>query len=152
VSRCLSALGSGVLCGLFVVTTTPVVRADEAEPFTAQKRSAPRFSVNHRPAEGLSLELGRELHWARMTLVEDLPFLADGQTLAPILPLAPGALDPHALLASPRALGTVASAVGQLATGLPVFELWHEGRLVRRHHFRPHVGLTSVRLTWRIDF
>jgi hypothetical protein len=124
----------------------------ESRSFTVHTSSARVSWVEHRPPPGFALELGREVQWARMTMVEDLPFLADGQTLAPILPLAPGALDPHSLLARPRALGSIASAVGQFASGLSLFEIWHDGRLMRRHHLRPHVGFTSVRLTWRIDF
>lgn len=80
--------------------------------------------------------------------------MADGQTLAPILPLSPGALDPHDLTASarPRALSSGVSAVGQLVTGLSLLEVWRNGRLRQRHYVRPYVGMTGARLVWRIDF
>jgi hypothetical protein len=141
-------------CCLLVVSSVPQVAfaAPEAEPLTLKRTSPRTWSVDHRPTAGLALQLGRELHWARMTLVEDLPFLRPGQTLAPVLPLSPGALDPHLLLARPHALGSMASAVGQLVLRASSCELWKRGRLRQRHHFRPFVGMTGVRLTWRIDF
>ena len=138
-------------CLLLVAGASRPALANPESSLGLRRTTTRTWSVDHRPSPGLSFELGRELHWARMTLVEDLPFLANGQTLAPVLPLAPGALDPH-MLASPRALGGMASAVGQLVTRFSSFELWRQGRLQQRHHFRPFVGVTGVRLTWRIDF
>jgi hypothetical protein len=126
--------------------------APKSSSVTVQKSRPRAWSLNHRPPDGLAFEIGRELHWARMTLLDDLPFLANGQTLAPILPLSPGALDPHQLLARPRAMGSMGSAMAQLVLRVSSFELWKQGRLWQRHHFRPYVGMTGFRVTWRIDF
>lgn len=145
---------AGLVTALATWSATSVAAADE-DGVVLQKR-APRLPrAEHQPVSGLVLKLGREVDWSRLSLAEDLPLLEQRHPLVPGVSGFLQGIDTRdaAWAGQPRAVTSMASAIGQLATGgLPLFEIWQNRRLRQRHFLRPYFKSNGLKLVWKIEF
>lgn len=143
------------------LTTISSAQAAEDDPVVRRSTSRSKLPLaDHRPSPGLELRVGRDLMWSRMLLSDELPFtlMSNEDYGAPprtgVPELMSGIDDRGDLwIGAPRAASSVASIATSLATsGLSLFEVWKDHRLLARHRLRAYVKTTGAKLVWTIDF
>jgi hypothetical protein len=93
--------------------------------------------------------------WSRITLSDDADLVQASAPGARSFSLLHANIDMRndLWLATPRAMTSVASAVGSMVTGgISVVDVWRGNHLRQRHSMRAFFRTSGIKLVWKIEF